>query len=335
VSGEEQQLPVVLLYNVDSTWTAEDAADCLLHAERLANGLRDEGHPVEMAEVRTDIAGPLRGHDPREAVIFNWCEGIDGQPNAYDLVTRTLDDLGFVYTGSGAWALANTQNKALTKQWLEKHGISTPRGRVFTDTRDVSEWDIFPAIVKPVAEHCSYGITADSVVDDVAGLKRQVEYELDRFGVGALVEEFVAGREINVSIWGNGAPYALPLYEIEFTDIDDPRHRIVDFDAKWSLDSFMYRHTPSCCPANLDEPTAERVRATALTAYRVLQCRDYGRIDMRLRDGMPYVVDVNANCDITIDGGFAKTAKVAGYSYGAMGSQIVKWASHRMTIHQD
>jgi D-alanine-D-alanine ligase len=64
-------------------------------------------------------------------------------------------------------------------------------------------------------------------------------------------------------------------------------------------------------------------------AYRALRLRDYGRIDIRLRDGVPYVVDVNANCDITIDGGFAKTARVAGYDYGQMASRIVRWAAHR------
>jgi D-alanine-D-alanine ligase len=321
--------PVLLLYNVDSTWTPEDTLDCQRHVERLADGLRGEGHSVELVEVRRDVVAPLQGRDPREAVVFNWCEGIDGQPNAYDIVTRALDGMGFAYTGSDAWALAHTQDKALTKQILDRLGVSTPRWRVFTDARDAGEWSVYPAIVKPVAEHCSYGITADSVVNEASGLRRQIEFVMGKFGVGALVEEFIAGREINVSIWGNGTPHVLPLYEIEFTDIDDPQRRVVDFDAKWNLESFQYNHTPARCPTDLDEPVAERLRSTALAAYRALRCRDYGRIDTRVRDGVPYVVDVNANCDITIDGGFAKTAKVAGYDYGAMASQIVRWANKR------
>lgn len=321
--------PVLLLYNIDSTWTPAEAIDCQRHIDRMAEALRDEGHAVQPVEVRRDVITPLRNYDPRQAVIFNWCEGIDGQPNAYDLVTQTLDGLGFAYTGSESWALANTQNKASFKAILDALGIATPRWRVFTEARDADAWTLFPAIVKPVAEHCSYGITADSVVDDGAGLRRQIDAVMGKFGVGALVEEFIEGREINVSIWGNGAPEALPLYEIEFPDIDDPRRRIVDYDSKWMLDSFQYTHTPSRCPTDLDEPVAERVRATALAAYRAMRCRDYGRIDIRLRDGLPYAVDVNANCDITIDGGFAKTAQVAGYGYGAMASRIVGWANKR------
>jgi D-alanine-D-alanine ligase len=295
----------------------------------MAQGLREEGHAVELVEVRTDMVTPLRQYHPRKAVIFNWCEGLDGQPNSYDLVARTLDEMGFAYTGSDPWTLTHTQSKAKFKTQLDQFGISTPRWRVFTDVCEAGEWTVFPAIVKPVAEHCSYGINADSVVDDAAGLCRQIEYVMSTFGVGALVEEFIAGREINVSIWGNGKLEALPLYEIDFTGIDDPRRRIVDFDSKWTPDSFEWRHTASRCPTDLDEPVAERTRAAAIAAYRALKCRDYGRIDMRLRDGIPYVVDVNANCDITIDGGFAKTARVAGYTYGMMASRIVQWAAYR------
>ena len=325
----ESRPPVLLLYNFDSTWTPEEAVECQQHAERMANGLNDQGHAVELVEVRTDIVSPLRPFDPREAVVFNWCEGIDGQPNSYDLVARTLDEMRFAYTGSEPWTLTHTQNKAEFKTLLNRFGVSTPPWRVFTEPGQAEDWTVFPAIVKPVAEHCSYGITAQSVVDDAAGLRRQIEYVMGTFGVGALVEEFIAGREINVSIWGNGALEVLPLYEIDFSDIPDPHRRIVDFESKWMPNSFQYQHTPTRCPIDLAEAVAERTRAAAMGAYRALRLRDYGRIDIRLRDGVPYVVDVNANCDITIDGGFAKTARVAGYDYGQMASRIVRWAAHR------
>ena len=321
--------PVLLLYNVESGWSPEDAVDCMQQVDRMANGLRAHGHPVEPVAVSKDVAAPLAGRDPREAIVFNWCEGLDGQPNAYDVVAKTLDDLGFVYTGAGPWALRHTQNKADFKRSLDALGIPTPRWCVFTTPQEAAGWDVFPAIVKPVAEHCSYGITTDSVVSDVAGLRRQIDYIMATFGVGALVEEYIDGREINVSIWGNGTPMALPLYEIDFSGIDDPRQHVVSYDSKWVPESFQYKHTPVRCPTDVDEPVADAIRSTALAAYRAMRCRDYGRIDTRVRDGVAYVVDVNANCDITAEGGFAKTAKVAGYDYGAMASQIVKWASRR------
>jgi D-alanine-D-alanine ligase len=322
--------PVLLLHNVDSSCTPEDALDCQLHVERMAGGLRAQGHMVETAPVYREVADPLRAYDPREQVVFNWCEGIDGQPNAYDVVAHTLDQLGFTYTGSGPWTLRHTQNKAGFKRVLDELGIPTPRWRVFTRSQDADAWDVFPSIVKPVAEHCSYGITSDSVVNDAAKLRRQIDAIMAAFGVGALVEEYIEGREINVSIWGNGTPMTLPLYEIDFSSIADPSQQIVSYDSKWVPESFQYKSTPVRCPTDVDEALTDTIRRTALAAYRAMRCRDYGRIDTRVRDGVAYVVDVNANCDITIDGGFAKTAKVAGYDYGAMASQIVRWANTRM-----
>jgi D-alanine-D-alanine ligase len=212
---------------------------------------------------------------------------------------------------------------------LDQLNIPTPAWRACSSPDEVEGWGIFPAIVKPAAEHCSFGITDGAVVSDLKQLRERVAFVLQTYGGLALVEDFIVGREFNVSIWGNGRPAPLPLYEIDFSDIPDPQHRLVDFDAKWTKGSFTYEHTPSRCPAEVDDKVAVRIRDVAMAAYRALRLRDYGRIDMRVRDGQPYVVDVNSNPDITIDGGFAKTAAVAGYDYGAMVSRIVNLAAHR------
>jgi D-alanine-D-alanine ligase len=322
-------VPVLLLYNLDSTWGLEEELECMRHVELMAEALRKKGHEVEGVPVRRNVAYSLVGYDPKKYIVFNWCEGIDGGPNDYDVVARQLDELGFVYTGAGPESLALTQNKGYVKRILDQQRISTPPGRVFTHSEDAGEWTVFPAIVKPVAEHGSYGINHDSIVDDVAGLQRQIDYIMKEFGVGALVEEFIAGREINVAIWGNGALETLPLYEILFTHTTDPRRQVVDYDTKWSYDSIQFKHSIVSCPADVDESTARHARSTALAAYKALGCRDYGRIDMRVRDGVSYVVDVNANPDITIEGGFANTVRAAGLDYGAMASRIVKLAAER------
>ncbi|HEY4687833.1 MAG TPA: D-alanine--D-alanine ligase [Anaerolineae bacterium] len=324
--------PVLLLGNIDSAWTPELAAECQKEVDLMIEALRGAGHAVELIEVRRDVRGPLRGHDPRRELVFNWCEGLDGQPNAYDVVAETLEGLGFAFTGSDAWTLARTQNKADFKVILDREGIPTPRWRVFTSAHDAGEWTVYPAIVKPVAEHASHGLSVNSVVDDVTGLRRQIDAVMDTFGVGALAEEFIAGREIYTSIWGNGTPQALPLHEVDFGDIDDPRRRFVDYEAKWNSESFRYQHMPERCPADIDETLAGRVRSTALAAYRALRCRDYGRIDLRVRDGLPYAVDVNPNCDLSPDSGFVIAANIAGYDYGAMASRIVRWAAARMPV---
>jgi D-alanine-D-alanine ligase len=327
---EEQILwPVVILYNVDSSWTDTDVMESEQYLVTMANALTDHGHPVELAQVRCDVVGPLQRLDPREYIVFNWCEGLDGVPRSYDRIPPVLEELGFAYTGANAWTLAVTQDKAATKTILDEQDIPTPAWRAFSSSDEVRDWNVFPAIVKPAAEHCSSGITDGAVVSNRKQLRERIKYILESYGGQALVEDFIVGREFNVSIWGNGRPMPLPLYEIDFSDIPDTYHRLVDFDAKWSKGSFSYEHTPSCCPADVDDELAERIRSVAMAAYRALHLRDYGRIDMRVRDRQPYVVDVNSNPDITIDGGFAKTTAVAGYSYGAAISYIINLAAHR------
>jgi D-alanine-D-alanine ligase len=329
-SAEEQKpWPVVLLYNRDSSWSPEDSAEAEQCVMTMAEALARHGHSVEPAPVYRDVAGPLKGFDPREQIVFNWCEGLDGLPNSYECVPPVLEEMGFAYTGSDAWTLATTQDKAVTKAFLDQLHIPTPAWRAFSSPDQVENWYIFPAIVKPAAEHCSSGITDGAVVSSLDELRERVAYILKIYGGQALVEDFIEGREFNVSIWGNGKPAPLPLYEIDFSDIPNPRDRLVNFDAKWKKGSFIYEHTPSRCPASVDNELAERIRNVAMAAYHAFRLRDYGRIDMRVRDEQPYVLDVNSNCDITIDGGFAKTAAVAGYDYGAMTSRIVNLAARR------
>ena len=332
-SLEENVLwPVVLLYNTDSSWEADEVQDAEQYVTTMADALARHGHPVEPAQVRHDVAGPLSHFDPRERIVFNWCEGLEGAPSSYDLIPPVLEELGFAYTGATAWTLAMTQDKAATKTVLDRLAIPTPAWRTFRSPDEVEGWDIFPAIVKPAAEHCSFGITDGAVVSGIEQLRERVATIVKMYGGQALVEDFIEGREFNVSIWGNGRPAPLPLYEIDFSTIPDPRHRVVDFDAKWTKGSYSYEHTPARCPAEVDDDVAERIRSAAMGAYHALRLRDYGRIDMRVRDGQPYVVDVNSNPDITIDGGFAKTAAVAGYDYGAMVSRIVNLAAHRKPV---
>ena len=326
---EETLWPVVLLYNVDSSWTFDEVREAEQYLTTMVDALAHHGHPVELAQVRHDVARPLCHFDPREQIVFNWCEGLDGEPNAFDRIPPVLEELGFAYTGATAWTLAMTQDKAAAKTILDQLNIPTPAWRAFRSPDEVEGWDIFPAIVKPAAEHCSSGITDGAVVSDLEQLRERVATIVKMYGGQALVEDFIEGREFNVSIWGNGRPAPLPLYEIDFSAIPDPHHRLVDFDAKWIKGSYTYEHTPARCPADVDDELAGRIRSVAMDAYRALRLRDYGRIDMRVRDGQPYVVDVNSNPDITIDGGFAKTAAVAGYDYGAMVSRIVNLAGHR------
>jgi D-alanine-D-alanine ligase len=189
-------------------------------------------------------------------------------------------------------------------------------------------------IVKPVAEDASIGVGPEAVVHSASALRERVAYILDTYRQVALAEAFVVGREFNVSIWGN-PPQVLPVAEIDFCAFSDPYERIVSFAAKWEEESFEYRNTPVLCPAPLRPDLEASIATTAMRAWRALGCRGYARVDMRLsEEGVPYVVEVNCNPDLSPDAGFYRAARTAGHSYGDMAEQILQIA-WRASYDQD
>ena len=118
---ETPHFKAVILHNVMSDWNKGDTEVSDKATKRMRRALIEQGYEVVVAPVRTDVAEPLHGLDPKEHVVFNWCEGIDGQPNAYEAVPPVLESMGFAYTGADAWTLATTIDKAITKEHLLKN----------------------------------------------------------------------------------------------------------------------------------------------------------------------------------------------------------------------
>ena len=154
---------------------------------------------------------------------------------------------------------------------------------------------------------------------------------------GALVEEFIEGREINAAIIGNSPYQVLPLSEIQFkTGLS---RAIVSYDGKWLENSEEYAQTEPVCPATLKARDEILVKDVALRAYKILECRDYARVDIRLREGVPYILEVNANPDISPSAGLSRAAKVGGFDYPKLIERILLMArkrkeiSHRITSY--
>jgi D-alanine-D-alanine ligase len=314
-----------------SDWTLADVEAAEQAVTRMKYGLTSLGIEVTSIPVRRDVTGALRGFDPRECIVFNWCEGLDGEPNAYGAIPPILENMGFIYTGSDEWTLNVTQDKVTTKEYLRRHRIPTPQAAVYSKpTRN--GWVRFPALVKPATEHCSFGITPESVVDNSEELRKRVEYVLDTWHCKALVEDFIDGTEYNVSIWGSERLDVLPISCIDFSVFSDYHQRLCSFDAKWDPASQAYLMITVQCPSPIDEELRRRIEVVGRRTFRALRLRDYGRVDLRVRDGIPYVVDVNSNPDITMEGGFARSARADGYDYGQMIYRILELASSRAAI---
>jgi D-alanine-D-alanine ligase len=263
----------------------------------------------------------------RPDVVVNLCEAVFGYSQYEMNVPAILELLRIPYTGSPPLTLGLCQNKGLTKYVLRANGIPTPDYQILESFKAWKGGIDFPLIVKPLREDASLGITRKSFIRTNRQLKVRVDYINKRYKQPALVEKYVDGRELNVSILGYEKPRTLPISEIIFEFKGEPK--IVDYSAKWLEKSEEYKRTMPVCPAKLTSSLEKLVKRTALKAYKLLNCRDYARIDMRLKDDTPFVLEVNANPDISHDSGFTRSLKVAGISFKRFIWEIISFAIQR------
>jgi D-alanine-D-alanine ligase len=151
-------------------------------------------------------------------------------------------------------------------------------------------------------------------------------------GVNALVEDFIDGREFHVSLWGNGRVEMLPPAEMDFSAFSDVHDRICTYEAKFQPGSVHYETISTVIPTTLSEVELAELERISLKAYKSIGCRDYGRIDVRLRDGVFYVLDINPNPDISEDASMASAAEHAGYTHGDMARYLISLASRRHPV---
>ena len=324
-------MKVLILYNhVDAIAKGEDkdlvSAQAVTVAARAVEEALRPNHDVVSAPVSFDLAQVLAGYSPSEWIVFNLLEGLGNRADLEPEAAAIIESLGYRFTGSASGALELCLDKAKTKALLESQGVPTPAYQVCHD-RDVEICVPLPAIAKPVAEDASLGIDSEAVVTTVDQLRTRVGYLLDTYREPALVEEFIDGREFNVALWGNGRPECLPLAEIDYSGIAPPLQRICSYAAKWEPERDEYHLTPVVCPAEVDGGLAEGIRRVAEAAYEASGCRGYARVDMRVRDEKPYVLEVNPNPDISPDAGFARAALAGGYPYPDMVERILLLAS--------
>jgi D-alanine-D-alanine ligase len=331
-SDRRTDLPVLLIHNLDDTWDPVDLEKALDEVEALEKALRGQGHPVTNIPVYdSDLAGRLKSFDPDEYIVFNGCEELPGVSFSEATVAQILDRMGFTYTGSTPEVLATGWDKARVKKRLGSSRVPIPTWKIFSSSHP-DGWRRFPAIVKPAREHSSCGVSREAVVLSHEKMLSRIAYVQQEFQQPAIVEDFIDGREFHVSVWGNQTVEVLPPAEMDFSAFRDLQDRLCTFDSKNRPDSLAYERISLRVPAALTEGEHRELERVARRAYRVIGCRDYARFDIRLRDGVFYILDVNPNPDISFDTSVAFAAELAGYSYGAMLTQMVNFAARRHPI---
>jgi len=168
------------------------------------------------------------------------------------------------------------------------------------------------------------------VVYDYAGLTARLATVFKEFAPPIIVEEFIEGRELHVSVFGNDPPVVLPIIEFDFSEFPSEHPQIISYAAKWDPLDELYHRVHSVCPARLSKRAFKKVEAISLHAYRLTGCRDYARLDLRLdKKEHPYVLEVNPNPDLTEGVSFMESAEKAGISFHETLRQIVEFALKR------
>jgi D-alanine-D-alanine ligase len=252
------------------------------------------------------------------------------------MVPGMLEAEGHRYTGSPPLALLVSRNKAMSKKVLAYHGIRVPGFATFRlgETRTIPDTLRFPLIVKPLLSDASAGIAQASVVQDEAALTDRVAMIHQRFDQPAIAEEFVEGRELYVSLIGNGENLAiLPITEMVFDKRRTrPEERIATQFAKWDEEYRARKGIRNVFARPLARAARERIAAICRIAFRALWLRDYARLDVRLApDGELWVLEANANPFISYGHDMANAAEKAGMDYYQF---IQRLADEAMARHE-
>ncbi len=260
--------------------------------DAIASALRRGG--CEVIRIEADEGAYERLVKSRPDIVFNIAEGLRGESRESH-IPAMLEMLGIPYTGSGPLTLAMALNKALTHQILSANGIPSPAFQVFESGDEELDGSLeFPLVVKPICEGSSKGIRNDSLVNDEAGLRKQVSRVLRFYKQPAIVEEFLPGREFTVGLIGNGEPTVLPIVEILLDKLPAWANPLYSYEAKWVWDVPGNPVDMLSCPPQIPKEVEEEIGRVAVGAFRALGCRDLCRVDIRMdRAGVPRVMEVN------------------------------------------
>jgi D-alanine-D-alanine ligase len=310
---------------------AESEHEVLGTVAEVAKALAGAGHAVRRLGVGRDPGPLLTGlRRERPDVVFNLFEGLADHYETEAHVAGLLDWLGIPYTGCPFAALAVARNKPLTKHLLQGAGLPTP-GFLVVEAPPVPECRLgWPVIVKPAGQDASVGLDQGSVVTSQERLEARVAQLLEAYGPPVMVEQFIRGREFNVALVEAPDLRALPVSEILFTDPDPNFWPIVTYDAKWKPGSRDYESTPPKYPAEVAPRLRARLERLAASAFGLLGCRDYARVDFRVGPtGRPTILEVNPNPCFSPTAGLAGGLASAGLTHAQFTLQLVERARSR------
>ena len=291
------------------------------------SALKNLGHEVRVIGIGdrlTDLRTSIRDFDPH--IVFNLLDEFSGIESYDYYVVAYLELKRQRYTGCNPRGMMISRDKVLAKQVLASHRIATPSFRLFPFGKRFREPKRlkFPLFVKSATEDASLGISQASLVDDMQALRDRVEFIHEHVQSDALVEEYIDGRELYIGVLGNSRLTTFPVWEMDFGSLSRVQARIATRAVKWDS-KYQDRHGISTHKAkDLTDEQKTGLTRLAKRIFRALHMSGYARMDLRMRDdGKVFLLEANANPDLTNDEDFAESAAAAGLAYETLIKRIV------------
>jgi D-alanine-D-alanine ligase len=284
--------------------------------EAVERVFAEDGHEAVRIPVNPDARWMERVRKAKFDLAFNLCEGVDGVAALEPAVISALELIGLTYTGSSSATTTLCLRKHLVNTMLDRAGLPVPRWAMIRRDGGAGLPGVgFPAICKPAAEDASLGVEQRSVVRTARALAERVD-AMHECWDEVIVQRYIDGREVNVGIVGD---LVLPIAEVDFTSMPRGLWRIVSYRSKWVTGSDEDLGAAPRCPADLGESLTAEIASIARAAWHAVGGSGYGRVDMRIdRHGRPWILEVNANPDVSPTAGLARMARVAGIDYPAL-----------------
>lgn len=285
----------------------------------VVEGLRELGHDVKKLGVYNDLSvirNAIKEYKPH--IAFNLLEEFNGVALYDQHVVSYLELLQIPYTGCNPHGLTLCHDKAICKKILSYHRIPTPKFMVVPRGRKVKRIKKleFPLIVKSLVEEASLGISQASIVHNDAKLEERVRFIHESIRTDALIEQYIAGRELYVAMIGNQRIQPLPIWELWFENLPEGSKPIATQKVKWD-ENYQEKIGLDTGPVrNMDQNTKTQIEHLCKRAYRALKISGYARFDLRLTpQNQVYILEVNPNPDLASFQEFARAAEHGGLDY--------------------
>ena len=303
-----------IIYNEPGNGALADELDVLDQVDQIEEHLKILGIDVYRKGITArfmDEIATLESEKPD--FVFNLVESINNKGELNYFIPALLNLYSIPYSGNPLEAMFITSNKTLASRAMKDAGIKNPASYLPSQYKLLKPGGSY--IVKPIWEDGSLGITGESVFECKPGFEKKLQGLDDAHW---FIEDFIDGREFNMSVLaGKDGAEVLPPAEIVFVNYNENKPRIVDFKAKWEMDSFEYINTVREFPGkNLNGQLEKNLKDSALACWYLFGLKGYARVDARIDSNENvYVIEINANPCISPDGGFVAATKEAGYPF--------------------